>query len=250
MLCRAVLWSQCLDAMVAQRVMRSAQLADGSTWAIVAEEHRGPLRDMALAQPQPQVRVTMVQRGAAGPALGGADRGHTGHQCVGLPPAPRHCCATHDQSRQVPTTDIMVLLRCQPPSAAISPALPSNTRAPLARSLAFCPVDRAFALQLHARLVDAYTSHGLLPLLALLPEDDGYVVQNVAHHLLGAGRRAQLRELLLTPAWLEGKLQAYGPQSVTADFLRCVEGGVQCIPGCMRAWAGRGGGREPQPVVV
>ena len=72
----------------------------------------------------------------------------------------------------------------------------------------------------HARLLDGYTSGGLLPLAAV--GDDGYFVQNVGHHLVGAGRLDQLRGLLLDPGWLVVKLGAAGVAGVVADFRRWV----------------------------
>ncbi len=50
--------------------------------------------------------------------------------------------------------------------------------------------------------------------------DDGYIVQNMAHHLLGCNRLGCLRGLLGEPAWLESKLHAYGTAAVVADFRR------------------------------
>jgi hypothetical protein len=55
-------------------------------------------------------------------------------------------------------------------------------------------------------------AHARLEVLAALravPED-GYFQQNTVHHLLGAGRVAAARALLLDPTWLERKLSAGG----------------------------------------
>lgn len=70
----------------------------------------------------------------------------------------------------------------------------------------------------HASLLDGYTARGVVP-LADVP-DDGYFVQNVGHHLAGAGRQEQLRGLLLDPGWLARKLAAAGAAGVVADFRR------------------------------
>lgn len=66
--------------------------------------------------------------------------------------------------------------------------------------------------------MDAYTEAGALPLVRV--PDDGYFIQNVGYHLLGAGRLDQLRGLLLDPGWLVEKLGAAGVAGVVADFRR------------------------------
>lgn len=55
--------------------------------------------------------------------------------------------------------------------------------------------------------------------LATVP-DDGYFVQNVGHHLVGAKHTRDLKKLLTTAAWLESKLHSYGVASVVADYRR------------------------------
>ena len=45
-------------------------------------------------------------------------------------------------------------------------------------------------------------------------------MQNVGHHLVGAGRLNELKVLLASPGWLERKLHSYGTASVVADFRR------------------------------
>lgn len=47
------------------------------------------------------------------------------------------------------------------------------------------------------------------------------VLQNVGHHLVGAGRLEELKQLLASPGWLERKLHSYGTASAVADFRRC-----------------------------
>ena len=46
-------------------------------------------------------------------------------------------------------------------------------------------------------------------------------LQNVGHHLVGAGQLLGLKALLASPAWLERKLHSYGTASAVADFRRC-----------------------------
>ena len=46
------------------------------------------------------------------------------------------------------------------------------------------------------------------------------VSQNVGHHLVGAGRLDDLKQLLASPGWLERKLHSYGTASAVADFRR------------------------------
>jgi hypothetical protein len=47
------------------------------------------------------------------------------------------------------------------------------------------------------------------------------VLQNVGHHLVGAGQLLGLKALLASPGWLERKLHSYGTASAVADFRRC-----------------------------
>ena len=48
------------------------------------------------------------------------------------------------------------------------------------------------------------------------------ILQNVGHHLVGAGRLEDLKQLLASPGWLERKLHSYGTASAVADFRRWV----------------------------
>ncbi|KAF5839649.1 hypothetical protein DUNSADRAFT_199 [Dunaliella salina] len=70
----------------------------------------------------------------------------------------------------------------------------------------------------HEQQLDAYTQQGKVPLNEVA--DDGYIVQNFAHHLVGAGRLNDMLVLLTDPIWLESKLHAYGLASVVQDFRR------------------------------
>ncbi|KAG2423398.1 hypothetical protein HXX76_015363 [Chlamydomonas incerta] len=70
----------------------------------------------------------------------------------------------------------------------------------------------------HVTLLTSYTRAGMLTLEAV--PDDGYILQALSHHLLGAGRLAQLRALLMSPRWLETKLYSYGAGATVQDFRR------------------------------
>lgn len=48
--------------------------------------------------------------------------------------------------------------------------------------------------------------------------DDGYLHRHLAHHLVAAGRRAELRALLLDPRWIEARLHGAGVQDLLGDF--------------------------------
>mmetsp|Transcript_2071 Transcript_2071/g.6140 ORF Transcript_2071/g.6140 Transcript_2071/m.6140 type:complete len:1469 (+) Transcript_2071:718-5124(+) len=73
----------------------------------------------------------------------------------------------------------------------------------------------------HAALVDAY-SQGLDHIASVI--DDGYIVNNIAHHLKGSQRLDTLRELLYDTDWLERKLHNHGIRAVLDDYLRYLEG--------------------------
>ncbi|KAG2434515.1 hypothetical protein HYH02_012182 [Chlamydomonas schloesseri] len=70
----------------------------------------------------------------------------------------------------------------------------------------------------HVALLDSYSRSGMLTLEAV--PDDGYILQALSHHLLGAGRLAHLRALLMSPRWLEAKLYSYGAGATVQDFRR------------------------------
>jgi APAF-1 helical domain len=82
----------------------------------------------------------------------------------------------------------------------------------------------ASAVAHHQRLLSAYASkgHGVPAMQWADIPDDGYIMQNLGHHLVCADRLSDLRALLANPAWLECKLLAYGTGAVVADFRRCV----------------------------
>lgn len=86
---------------------------------------------------------------------------------------------------------------------------------------------------LHGRLVDAYFARcsGGFP----SGPNDGCYFQNLAYHLVRAGRWGDLRELLLDFAWLVSKLAATGINALLADYdtlphdpeLRLVQGALR-----------------------
>jgi WD40 repeat protein len=69
---------------------------------------------------------------------------------------------------------------------------------------------------LHARLLDSHRPpSGRWPDLA---EEDQYLWRNLAGHLLGAGRIAELRDLLVDFPFLEAKLKATGVNDLISDY--------------------------------
>ncbi|KAG1672914.1 hypothetical protein FOA52_012359 [Chlamydomonas sp. UWO 241] len=72
----------------------------------------------------------------------------------------------------------------------------------------------------HNELLASYCTgpKGQLPLRSV--KDDGYIMQNVAHHLVVTDRLDELAELLMEPAWIEAKLHAYGISAIVQDFRR------------------------------
>lgn len=89
----------------------------------------------------------------------------------------------------------------------------------------------------HSQLLDAYISSAVAappPAAAGSPvwsaaaaaaalrdvPDDGYYVNNLGYHLVGAARLAEMRALLLDPVWLARKLTAGGAAGAIADFRR------------------------------
>lgn len=70
--------------------------------------------------------------------------------------------------------------------------------------------------RLHGRLVDGYSAR--YPDGLSRGADDGYFFQWLPWHLRGAGRLAELRELLLCFSWLEAKLAATDINALIADY--------------------------------
>ncbi|MFH7025535.1 MAG: NB-ARC domain-containing protein [Heteroscytonema crispum UTEX LB 1556] len=70
--------------------------------------------------------------------------------------------------------------------------------------------------ELHTQFLDAYTEkypngwHSL--------ENDGYIFQNLAHHLIQAGRRTELQQLLFDFRWLQAKLENSNINELIADY--------------------------------
>jgi hypothetical protein len=69
---------------------------------------------------------------------------------------------------------------------------------------------RADVKQVHANLLDAWGEP--------LKLTERYAWQWYAYHMVGAGRQAELRVLLLSAAWLEAKLAATDVTALTVDF--------------------------------
>ena len=75
----------------------------------------------------------------------------------------------------------------------------------------------------HSTLIDSYISRGSKEINLDEIDDDGYIMANIGHHLVGASRFCDLRSLLLNPAWLDKKLMACGPGPVVADYRRYLQ---------------------------
>ncbi|MEW5313943.1 MAG: hypothetical protein WDW38_005473 [Sanguina aurantia] len=73
----------------------------------------------------------------------------------------------------------------------------------------------------HSDVLSIYTLGGRLPLVQV--GDDGYIMSNITHHCLGAGRADELRTLLTDPMWLEAKLHACGIGAIVFDFRRYLQ---------------------------
>ena len=69
---------------------------------------------------------------------------------------------------------------------------------------------------LHLRLVAAYSAR--CPRGFASGPNDGYYFQNLAYHLVRAGRTEDLRERLLDYAWIEAKLTATNVNALLADY--------------------------------
>lgn len=69
---------------------------------------------------------------------------------------------------------------------------------------------------LHARLIEGYGSLCGGDFASGL--DDGYFFERLGHHLVGAGLREQLRELLADFRWLAAKLRGTSVPALLADF--------------------------------
>ncbi|KAK9868703.1 hypothetical protein WJX84_004909 [Apatococcus fuscideae] len=70
---------------------------------------------------------------------------------------------------------------------------------------------------MHDRLMQDYLQGHEDPLSV---PDDGYFMLHVGHHMIGAQRLSQLRDLLCSSAWLQTKMAHYGAPTVVADFRR------------------------------
>ena len=75
--------------------------------------------------------------------------------------------------------------------------------------------ERCDPASLHARLIDGWGDLHSLP--------DIYAWRHLAHHLIEAGRKDQLRELLLDYGWLRAKLRATDWIALKDDAARCLD---------------------------
>ncbi|BAY30193.1 WD repeat protein [Nostoc carneum NIES-2107] len=87
--------------------------------------------------------------------------------------------------------------------------------------------------ELHAQLLNAYSEkypqgwHSL--------ENDGYIWQNLAYHLLAGGRDGELKQLLGDFCWLQGKLENININALLADYDFLPEDeNLQLIQGALR----------------
>ena len=70
--------------------------------------------------------------------------------------------------------------------------------------------------ELHTQFLNAYTQkypngwHSL--------ENDGYIFQNLAQHLIQAGRTSELQQLLFDFRWLQAKLENSNINELIADY--------------------------------
>ena len=69
---------------------------------------------------------------------------------------------------------------------------------------------------LHDRLLNAYTQKYPNGWYSL--ENDGYIFQNLAHHLIKAGRATELQQLLFDFRWLQAKLDNSSINELIADY--------------------------------
>lgn len=67
---------------------------------------------------------------------------------------------------------------------------------------------------LHSRFLDAFK----IEILAKLPEEETYLWKNLSYHLVAAGRKAELRELLLDFNWIQSKLTATDIHFLINDY--------------------------------
>lgn len=73
----------------------------------------------------------------------------------------------------------------------------------------------------HKALLDGYTDNARISVMEI--PNDGYILNAIGHHLVGAKQLTDLRQLLMDPAWLEQKLHAFGVASIVADYRRLLQ---------------------------
>ncbi|BAY88615.1 MULTISPECIES: NB-ARC domain-containing protein [unclassified Tolypothrix] len=86
---------------------------------------------------------------------------------------------------------------------------------------------------LHNRLLNAYSKKYPAGWHSL--ENDGYIWQNLAYHLLAGGREGELQQLLCDFRWLQGKLENININELIADYNFLPEDeNLQLIQGALR----------------
>ncbi|QIR35378.1 hypothetical protein HCG51_00530 [Tolypothrix sp. PCC 7910] len=86
---------------------------------------------------------------------------------------------------------------------------------------------------LHNRLLNAYSEKHLEGWHSL--ENDGYIWQNLAYHLLAGGRERELQQLLCDFRWLQGKLENININALLADYdFLPQDENLQLIQGALR----------------
>ncbi|QIR41002.1 hypothetical protein HCG51_32855 [Tolypothrix sp. PCC 7910] len=87
--------------------------------------------------------------------------------------------------------------------------------------------------ELHAQLLNAYSEKYPAGWHSL--ENDGYIWQNLAYHLLAGGRDGELKQLLCDFRWLQGKLENININGLIADYdFLPLDENLQLIQGALR----------------
>lgn len=166
----------------------------------------------AAKQGTPAGAVAPSAAPAGGADSGGADGGQNLHQRAGdRPGAGSAEAAAAEASSAAPGA-------CEPHSGS------SSEQAAAATAEAAAAPAGANA--------DAASDACMAPVDPCQFVNDGYILLSLGHHLVGAARLSDMRQLLVNPAWLEEKLHAYGVAAVVADFRRWARA---------RRWYGSGG---------
>lgn len=203
-----------------QGVVKTAQLKDGSVWVMASPDHIAFLasaHQSELPALHGSVLAAFEAGGGAAPEAAAPSGGGGGAEG-----------GVHPMDFQVgPLLNSPVLAsllgaggptlvraylgalgracRCRPPAGPIGGARRKKSRARAGR-----------------RVADSTSPENARPNVDRrnpnCPQNDGYIMLAIAHHLVGARRLGQLRDLLTSPAWLEVKLHLYGVGPVVDDF--------------------------------